>query len=500
MNSYYKVLVIDDEPSIREGIPNIIDWEKFGFQVIATASNGIEGIEKTTKLNIDLILTDIQMPKMNGIDMSRSIRELGYDSPHIIFLSGYSDFKFAKEAIDIGVQAYLLKPIDEDELISVLKEVKRELDKDKKDKIDFNHLKTNEKLKRIIIKGEEIELDKSEFSNKSLRLIEIYGFEAYGHNETMIKESWEKHINKDYYFFRYGVRDYIVSAESDVSKIEKFIRHLNSININDINIFVSSAHLDYQLLYKEILKLRSYSFLYPRETAFINERIEFLNEGNELYNGYFEKDLLEAIFRSDKKEVERLMNLFMRHVRFLESDPKEIKNLSVLLFWNIYENLNHEIFQERNPHLDIKDLLHSENIEQLISLLEKLFLEIMITLQELSMNKTIVDEIKEYTNKNFSDDISLKSIAEELNYNSAYLGKKFKEEVGYFYSRYLDEVRIERSKKLLKNTNLLVYEVAEKSGFNNLDYFYKKFKDYVKISPGEYRKKESENCDEKFLY
>jgi len=118
----YKVLIVDDEPIVREGLKTIIHWEKYGFCVCGEASNGLEGIQIIEKLNPHLVLADIRMPEVCGLKMI-SIMQSRLFYPKIIILTGYSDFEYAQKAINHGVVAYLLKPIDELELIKHVEKV-----------------------------------------------------------------------------------------------------------------------------------------------------------------------------------------------------------------------------------------------------------------------------------------------------------------------------------------------------------------------------------------
>ena len=122
------VFIADDEQVIRDGLKQIIDWESFGFTVCGDAANGEEALAKILELNPSLVLIDIRMPKMHGIDVIEAARAKGFNGK-IIIISGYSDFKYAQEAIRYGVQYYLTKPIDEDELEEILRSIKENLDK-----------------------------------------------------------------------------------------------------------------------------------------------------------------------------------------------------------------------------------------------------------------------------------------------------------------------------------------------------------------------------------
>ncbi len=125
----YKLLIVDDEPRLRNGISNYFPWSEVGFEVIHEAGNGKEALEFIEKAHVDVVLSDIRMPIMSGIDLAREINNRGL-AIKIVFLSGYKDFEYAKEAINYGVKNYVLKPTKYDELVEVFSKIKKELDKE----------------------------------------------------------------------------------------------------------------------------------------------------------------------------------------------------------------------------------------------------------------------------------------------------------------------------------------------------------------------------------
>ena len=117
-----KVLIVDDEASIRNGLPLIIDWERLGYQIVGSAENGEAGLAMIRELKPDVVIADIRMPGKNGLEMVQAASEEGLLFFAII-LSGYSDFDYAKQALQLGAVTYLLKPVDEEELIGILTKI-----------------------------------------------------------------------------------------------------------------------------------------------------------------------------------------------------------------------------------------------------------------------------------------------------------------------------------------------------------------------------------------
>ena len=118
-----RTVIVDDEPRIRDGLSTLIEWGELGFIVVDKAANGIEAMNKYKSLEPDLIIADIRMPEMNGLELVRAIRSAG-GTMHVLILSGYADFEYAKQAMTLRIDGYLLKPVDEERLARALDRVR----------------------------------------------------------------------------------------------------------------------------------------------------------------------------------------------------------------------------------------------------------------------------------------------------------------------------------------------------------------------------------------
>ena len=129
MEKVLKVLLVDDEALVREGLKTIIPWEEYGFSICGTAQDGREGLQKIRELKPDVAVVDIRMPLMDGLELSRIVRE---EQPgvRIVLLTGYSEFEYARSALRAGVKCYLLKPVEEEELIKELRSIRQELERE----------------------------------------------------------------------------------------------------------------------------------------------------------------------------------------------------------------------------------------------------------------------------------------------------------------------------------------------------------------------------------
>ena len=135
----YKVLLVDDEEEAIEAIRLKLEWETLGFKVIGSANNGVKALELVERLQPDVVITDIKMPYMDGLELARTLNE-DYQNIHIIIFTGFDEFEYAKEAVHLEIEEYMLKPINSQELSECLKRLKKTLDNEREEKLNVKKL------------------------------------------------------------------------------------------------------------------------------------------------------------------------------------------------------------------------------------------------------------------------------------------------------------------------------------------------------------------------
>ena len=138
----YRLMLVDDEPEIRDGLLEIINWEQEGFEVVGTAENGLEALQVAESVTPDLVVTDIRMPFLDGLEMARRMRQ-SLPTVQFVVLSGYDDFDYARQAIQIQIKDYVLKPISSGEFTEVLRRVKKHMDEDFAQRSDVRSLRAH---------------------------------------------------------------------------------------------------------------------------------------------------------------------------------------------------------------------------------------------------------------------------------------------------------------------------------------------------------------------
>ncbi len=520
-----KLFIADDEASIRDGLKCIIDWEELGFALCGEASNGKEALSQILALNPGLVLLDVKMPGMHGTEVIRRAREAGFQGKCII-LSGYSDFKYAQEAMKSGVRFYLTKPIDEDELIQTVTQIREELSEEQQRSSHFTQYKNKAKnvvLQELLHSAPEVPL--SEEDCRIFRLTaEVYqvvvceDFHAPSSAAPYTFAEMLKVTNRDNMIFDHLNTDgrdvVLLKGVHGLNKLGEFLERLEHGDSQEGSP-MDSMFLAYG---RPVRALEDIHLSYGDASALLARRFfclpgqhtagyDTLPHTNENPSPEFDAP---APFTWDADTVadyaNRLTDYIGAYNRRMTVDtlqeielglmtvPNAIDDIRLLLidlYLQIKENMTRNY-----PSAGLSFRNNSEAIEYIHSrgylyeILRFLSEQIEAAMNALgsSSKDTILADVLFYIDHNFQNNIKLETIAPLFGYNSAYLGKIFTKSVGESFNSYVDHRRIEHAKKLLLENRLKVYEIAEQVGYKNVDYFHKKFRKYMEMSPAEFRK------------
>lgn len=498
----FNVLIIDDEPNVRLGLKKIVPWEENGFRVCGEGIDAEDGLEKIMNLNPDIVLIDIKMPGKLGTEVIKEAIKSGFEGKFII-VSGYSNFEYAKDAIKYGVKSYILKPIDEDELMEILIELRKEIQLEEKWK-DNKQLIKDINIKKMIIEGNaELEQSYLRYENFQVALITDNIHNDTNKKNINIQELVEKKLNNDIDIINIDGYTVLLLKDFKNSRTIKTIMDLKiklEKEIDDCIFITLGSEVNnprkINESYKEAQELMEHKFLYLDKGIISKEELkestykEALNikinlekiysyvEVNDLENLKVEimkiKDYMIEMKYSEKKAKILIINIFLE---FKEKISKDY-DLSKSLIMN-----NEQI---------MKDIHNKVSLDSIINYLVDKFINISNEIGDLSSDN-IIKRVINYINRNYCKDLKLETLAEIFNYNSAYLGKLFKSIVGENFNTYLDKIRIEKAKALLIEDQLKVYQICERVGYKNIDYFHSKFKKYVGTSPMSYKKQNEHN-------
>lgn len=515
------ILIADDEQNIREGLKCILDWKQLGFEIIGESANGDHALSFILKQNPSLVLLDVRMPKMYGTDIIKIAREKGFKGKFII-LSGYSDFTYAQAAIRYGASFYLTKPIDEDELLSAVSRIKKELEKEHSNLDNIQLLKSKAKnvILHEIITGAYKPLSPDLFLSDELKemnldadIYQVVIFEKFGTNPDDASYSFAdllKITNKGNHTFEHfeeeGNEVILLKGSFALSKFQNFLSRYEQ-NPPQPGSPLDSLFLAYgrpvgnldeiYLSYEEastLLKRRFFCIQGQHTLGFDElpdvhkQNLEITDEkANEFYTL-----LTDYLMAFNRKKVAETLFALEEYVYNVKSDIVTIRLFLTDLYFRIKEKVNHTytsleiLFPTNAEAIDHIEKCHY--LYEIILFISEQTEKVFSASGNSSRSTNILDDIFYYIDHNYQNNIKLENIAPLFGYNSAYLGKIFNKTAGESFNSYIDHKRIEQSKRLLSENQLKVYEISEKVGYKNVDYFHKKFKKYVGVSPAEYRK------------
>lgn len=501
-----KVLYIDDEPLIRKGLQVIIPWSEYGFNEFFEAENGMEGLEIILAENPELVLLDIHMEHMSGLSLAKKARENDFVG-RIIILSGYSDFEYAKSAIDYGVTSYLLKPVDPELLKEAVLKSIDELQKERIVSVYNNqpaHLIKNSILSSIVLGDMPYTSDFENIYN--LKLTSNYYRLASLHSTENTKEDINQKelltdLKRKYISVSISNTLLILILTSPIQE-QALCKQLSTywdaypLDASLIAVISSKTESPAQLsvLYKDIQSLYQYIYYYKKKHSnLLSADSLLLYSGSDLDSFNLitlTEKIIDQILLLQSTEVEK-STLSLLDYFILRKPPRDSIGFILL---NCYTQITSKLFNHY-PKLEF-EIADKEKFTA--HLYAYCYLCDSITFLNSQLQKAIAyiktaslgspcQRICQFIDENLSSPLKLKTIADIFGYNSAYLGKLFAKETGDHFNIYLDKRRIEHAKEYLEK-GFSVSQSCELSGFTDTDYFTKKFKKYIGILPSEYKK------------
>ena len=525
-----KVLLLDDEKLALEYLENIISWETYGFEIVGAMTDAEQALKVFRRARPDLIISDICMYGMDGLNFAAAIRETDQNT-HILFLSGYKNFDYVREALRLGTDDYLLKSdVDEEVFLQKILKIKDKIEKEKQKKIYTENVifkeifvnRTEEKKYRnILSEAEYIRLHKKyyyllvtqkqaprfleEFFNNILeqyyldtdRIYEIIqetcmpekikmvsGFKGNDNTLVIICEMVQNYVSqKELYDTFYAF------ASQIYTKLNRMDNHGYNVLFYPhgcaVRQFRELFDLNRSQLDRQVVKTKPYVY------EFEVDRGENQNVSSETRNFTWKE-----FYRAMEKQKQELLTEYMDTFKIAIAQEDYITYLwclkSILKAMSYMEQKSREMvdgvsFSLAGSYLNY-DMSNPSNVTE--------FIEMKLSEIELSNNshkkETYSGPIKltmDYISQHYTDEkMSMTEVARSVGLSSTWLSTKFKEEVGIGFIEYLNNVRVNEAKKLIDEDQYIIYEVSEKTGFASSQYFSKIFKRITGLTPNEYKR------------
>ncbi len=533
-----KVMIIDDEFYFREALKVSIPWKELGFEICGEAKNGKDALGKVADLNPDIMIVDINMPIIDGLEFIQSVKGKGIESKFII-LTGHSEFNYAKQAVQLGVNNYILKPVNEEELKSSLFEIKEIIKRETSIKFEFEGLKQQVR--------DSLPLLKDKLLNEL-----IQGSLIPKENETLKKMEYLKiNINSDYYLVITIELDcgndanwdneekqlwkYAVSNISSEILDEKFIFDIcydiddriciivgmdGTQNKGDFLTLLESRleliraavckHLDFTITvgvgsektelfdipvsYRESIIALKHKLTLGKNRIILYSLVAESGIKGTVFSGEYRSQLLMNIRTADEEEVNKLISQVFMRVR-AENIHHQIlfvvciEMVSVCMEAIVEMGLRIEDVITQGSFNIIEEIQSKKSIAEMETWIKDIFKHTLETIKRNKISKAsrLIEQVKKYISRNYqSSELSIDEIAKNLFVNYAHLCFIFKRDAGVTINEYLTEFRIRKAKELFDSGNTLILDVASKVGYADASYFGKCFKKYYGLAPSKF--------------
>lgn len=526
-----KVLLVDDERLALEYLEKMIDWEYYGFEVIGAALDSGKALALYKKYKPQLVISDVKMPGMNGLELVSAIREYGKET-HILFLSAYKNFSYIKQAIRLDIDDYLLKSdLEEESFLKKLLNLKEKIDKENAKRKYTISMILEEIFKKKNVREESYRemLDEDDY----IRIRKKYYY------VILLRRTKPRFLDKYLPSDKGGEESYELEFKNICQKTgeELKVKVISDFSLNEreyiaVLEFVEKGAEDWQEqeklkrftaeLYEKMNRETKSSFdaCYDKQKRSIRQFGNFYRENKHcISESYLKQRTGVTEFPSSYPALEKEektpsvtadeLYFMMKHkekTRIEEcldiAETAREKEDSFTYFWyvkNFFEAFHYlegTLADKKSGRkftvIENSSSYDFSDAEELIKFLTDKMEEIWFILKGNKRNaySQVTEEAIRYIRENYGDvDLTSAKVAKAVNLSAPWLSTKFKSEVGVSVNDYINQVRIAWAKKMFDEKEYMVYEVSEKTGFTSSQYFSKIFKEYVGITPNQYRRK-----------
>jgi len=534
----YKVVIVDDEPTVRYGLRNYFDWGQYNMEVIGEADDGDAGLELVNEVCPDIVLTDVRMINMDGIQMSMEIRKQ-FPNTKIVFVSGYDDVDYLKSAFQVNAVEYVFKPVDFQELQGIIKKVQSLLAEEAKEKQlrSAMQVKLQQSLpllrekflmslvqdrmmhsQRLEERLEFLELNLPLESNYWIITIRIddsvkvlgsykekdrqllvygllnicqelidrymsgYAFENQSGEYIAIlhspseEEEWEEHL--------------FLLAEQIQSNILQWLRISVTIGIGE----KASRLSQLSSSFAQSQLAADQKWYLGKNRIITIDSLKREDESNTQLETTHTEQIMKALHAGNTELMQLELNQLFQALKCQYSNPYRFSRnvgLRLTLLSNrllVDYGISNEMLEERENEL-WEELFRQETIEDLQLLLQHHLTGVCHSINERrnGRNRNVIEQVRAIIEEKYMQNLTISSISESVYLSATYVSMIYRQETGETVYDYLTKVRIERAKQMLKDPRNKLYEVCEAVGYNDPSHFSKLFKKHTGMNPSRFR-------------
>jgi len=532
----YTVMLVDDDYPVLEYLSQTIPWKSLGLRQHSACSNGMEALEKARVEPPDIIITDIGMPHMDGLDLIEELKKL---NPRLscMVLSCMDDFAYAQRAMRLKVNDYVLKEtMEEEQITQLLLKFKEELVEDDRRDSELEAWKSltvthasalrQQLLQRMIASGQSKPV---EWEQEAERLGIHFDGQSYlpvlfflsrldlsedrilqdQQLAKLFEEAAEEVLNafpgamllpsamKEQIvllpFKRMLNVDMRVQCEPYLLRMQAKLATQTALPVTILYGTVASEAYELGRNLGRLVGLKQDRFYLHEGGIYTQTAVEPAASNDEIYAAYQSatQQISDAFLEEDEELLEITIKQWMGHISLVRYSPELVKEWTLKI---MYDNQARFLSMEHYQSKFSLEVLHQtlteiETLDELMEWMQKFFKDRLplVSLIYQQSRRSEIMRAQQYVNKNIGKKITLEEVADMLHINSSYFSRLFKKETGHNFIQYVTLAKMDRAKELLAKTNISVEDVAERLGYDNKSYFTKLFKKYTGDTPGRYR-------------
>lgn len=498
-----RILIVEDEIKIRRGLANLIA-KQTEHTVVGEAKNGEEGLALVNKYKPELVISDIRMPVMDGLEMIRLIHEQE-PGTHCVILSGYSEFEYAKQALQYGVDDYLIKPLAPEDVTKVLAMVQEKMTKE----LRLQMGEPEKRLRDCLLTGQTEQISWQELAllcgfagTSGYRILAAYTGKISGEERKFCEQRFEQLAQRRdeqsfYYFFLDSEQEFICITEDILwEEMERELtQRLLQNALHPLEWVWTQARFaclkELPEVYRSLKALYPYGLVLGNGEILDSAGVEAFVPQEYHYPKSLEHRLQNRIWGSHAEEILKIGEAFLTEMQGQKADPMRLKegyHKMVHYLLNLTqegEKQVHEQLLKYNPIQAVSLAVTQRELQVVVKDMFQILAAGMNRKEDIS-NYTINRAIQ-YIRNHYQESISLEMVAASLDITPEYLSTLFNREMGENFSVFLKKFRISHAKRLLKGTDKRVYEIAQEVGYADPKYFNRVFKEEEGLTPKEFR-------------
>ncbi len=507
-----RLVIVEDEIRIREGLIHLLDRLDRNIEVVGVAENGTEGLELVRQHRPDLIITDIRMPQMDGLEMLETLHEQQIACKAIV-LSAYTEFAYAQQAIKLGVSEYLIKPIAADELLRALKNIEAQLHHEQSLKAQSpQQFKTLKNIFYSILLGSTVvDEELCAFVHMTHRLnpkgayaiLSIYLGEDYSDKLQSAKEELGRLLEGVSFGCSFVEHPHgcellaVLYNLTDAHSTEKYIQHLiitqaDVIAKHDLA-FGWTAFDGLEQMREHAAKLRKsmdWCIVFGKKALISYPAVENIRYESLPYPVELESRMKAEVCSFEYDKLQTTFKAFLAYLKSRVFSPAEVKETMIRFVWSVISVIK-EIDFSVSAQLEQQALMERIVMAVTERELEKPLVMLGAALRNAKSEQAtglIVRKAKSMVHECYNQGVTLDEIAAKLNITPEYLGGLFHREVGETFSSYIKNYRIKKAKGLLIGTDMKIYDISTAVGYADSKYFSRVFREMTGQLPADFRK------------